>query len=206
MSLLNVCESCFLLSKNQCQFVLEQGTGWVLAARPTAPTYMRQTVKTLTMGPAGPLGPAVPSFPWGPWKYKIQTENPSRYCWCVKDSERMVAIKSSPSYSPWLQLVRWGRQHRVDLVNPANTTPPIKAAFSFLHLLLRPNTYTGLLQHRMSVCQTLNLICSETPLATFITDPLWSLMPRHQIYRQHNLSQICFIGQYNPEPAWSASH
>ncbi len=55
----------------------------------------QQTIKTLTMGPAGPLGPAGPSFPWGPWKYKMKTEKLDRCSSCLKNSENMVAIKTS---------------------------------------------------------------------------------------------------------------
>lgn len=82
------------LSLSKAHKCLIASAGFIcLAAR----LYMCQTIKTLTMGPAGPLGPAGPSFPWGPWKYKIKTENLNQCCSCWKDSESMVAIKTSPS-------------------------------------------------------------------------------------------------------------
>lgn len=56
---------------------------------------MCQTIRRLTMGPGAPLGPAGPSFPWGPWKYKIRTETLKPYSSCLKNSDRMDAIKSS---------------------------------------------------------------------------------------------------------------
>lgn len=115
-------------------------------------------------------------------------------------------------YLPSLQLLRSAQQIQKDQVNPETHRKQLRAHLPPFICFNEKVTFapTNHPNRFDSACPTVNLlfalICSETLLSVFTASPLWSLMPRHNIYREHNIFQICFIGHYKLVPAWSASH
>lgn len=118
-----------------------------------------------------------------------------------------MPLKAAWLYSPSLRRVPLGQQDQEDHENPANMRRPLRKKYFMLIICNRKSTFP--------LIDQLELVCfSVMPDFFFFFPPrahllrnsahyfycLWSLMPWHKIYKEHNIFQNSFIGHYKPGP------